>query len=195
MGLSSNLQLFGSTTSPYVRRIRLFLADRPYEFVNLDIFSTEGRAQLSANNPAKKVPFLIDGQQTIFDSGVIYRYLRQKYDQPSLSWAEENIITMIDAANDSLVSLLLCQRSGFDTRQDKLFFNLQYDRLETIFATLNDEVANGMFRQWQYPAMCLFCLLDWTEFRQLYDLGAFTSLIAFLVNAKRRAMVAATDPR
>lgn len=37
------MQLFGSTTSPFVRRLRLYLNDRQYEFINLDIFSNEGR--------------------------------------------------------------------------------------------------------------------------------------------------------
>ncbi|MEZ6840978.1 glutathione S-transferase N-terminal domain-containing protein [Acinetobacter baumannii] len=30
---------------------------------------------LVQHNPARKVPVLVDGEQVIFDSGVIYRYL------------------------------------------------------------------------------------------------------------------------
>ena len=32
------MKLYGSTTSPYVRRIRLFLSGKDYEFINMDIF-------------------------------------------------------------------------------------------------------------------------------------------------------------
>ena len=42
------MKLYGSTTSPYVRRIRLWLNDTDYEFVNMDIFAGPGRALLKA---------------------------------------------------------------------------------------------------------------------------------------------------
>ncbi len=44
------MKLIGSTTSPYVRRIRLLLNDEPYEFINLDIYG-EGRDELRRTNP------------------------------------------------------------------------------------------------------------------------------------------------
>ena len=46
------MKLIGSTTSPYVRRIRLLLDDSDYEFVNLDIYG-QGRDELRRNNPAQ----------------------------------------------------------------------------------------------------------------------------------------------
>jgi len=49
------MQLIGSTTSPYVRRIRLLLDDQPYEFINLNIYG-EGRDELRRTNPTLKIP-------------------------------------------------------------------------------------------------------------------------------------------
>ena len=71
------MKLIGSTTSPYVRRIRLLLSDEPYEFINLDIYG-EGRDELRRTNPTLKIPVLIDGDQELYDSRVIARYLGQK---------------------------------------------------------------------------------------------------------------------
>jgi len=196
------MKLYGSTTSPFVRRIRLYLAlnkANDHEFVNLDIFSEQGRAQLVKDNPTLKVPYLIDNGQHILDSRVIYRYLVQKFSQPTLSWDEENLLTLIDAANDSFVTLFLLKRSGLDNQQDLLFFNLQNERVATLVTLLNNAVKKGDFKEWNYPSICLYCLLDWANLRELYPFENYSALVEFVKGIKAKAELAAvlaeTDPR
>ncbi len=189
------MRLLGSTTSPFVRRIRLYLANKEFEFVNLDIFGDEDRKQLTENNPAQKIPALIDDDLCIYDSRVIYRYLTQKYQEKPLSWQQENLLTLIDAISDSLVSLLILQRSAVDTSQDSLFFNLQHERAEQVFKSLNDEVAKGHFTRWEYPSICLYCLLDWAEFRGLANWQVYPHLVSFFNQFNRKPAVQSTDPR
>ncbi|PHR83949.1 MAG: glutathione S-transferase [Colwellia sp.] len=193
------MQLLGSTTSPFVRRLRLYFVQlkvTDFEFVNLDIFAnSDDRQLLTDNNPAQKVPALIDNDQCIYDSRVIFRYLSQKYQQPSLTWSQENLLTLIDAANDSLISLFLLKRSGLDTSEDRLFFNLQHERVEKIFSVLAQAVNDGEFKQWHYPAICLYCLLDWVAFRQLYDFNSLIDLAEFHQTNTNNAEVKKTDPR
>ena len=119
------MKLYGSQTSPYVRRIRLLLANQSYQFVNMHIFAEEDRQTLLALNPTLKIPMLEQEGKIIFDSGVIYRFLAAQFQLAALSWYQENQLTVINAVSDSLVSLFLCQRSGLDTNEDRLFFNLQ----------------------------------------------------------------------
>ena len=123
------VKLYGSTTSPYVRRIRILLANIEHDFINMQIFSGEDRAQLTAKNPILKVPMLEDGEDIIFDSRVIFRYLSEKYSLPALTWREENLMSVIDAINDSLVQLFLLKRSDIESSDDKLFFKLQNERI------------------------------------------------------------------
>ena len=81
------MKLIGSTTSPFVRRLRLYftlLNVSDFDFVNLDIFSSQDRQLLTENNPAQKVPALIDDEQCIYDSRVIFRYLSEKYQEAPL---------------------------------------------------------------------------------------------------------------
>lgn len=189
------MKLLGSTTSPFVRRLRIYLEGKPYQFVNLDIFAEQDRKILTENNPALKVPALIDDERCIYDSRVIYRYLSQKYQQQALTWEQENLLTLIDSVNDSLVATLLLQRSNIDTMQEGLFFNLQRERVETVFSVLNDEVANGAFNDWHYPAICLWCLLDWTEFRSLAKWQHLPHLERFYQQNASRTILAETDPR
>jgi len=200
------MQLYGSTTSPYVRRIRLYLAllakqssisDESYQFVNLDIFSDQGREKLTKDNPTLKVPYLIDGEQSVFDSRVIYRYLAEKFSQPKLSWQDENLLTLMDAANDSFVSLFLTKRSGLDNKQDCLFFNLQNERVSIIVSQLNDALLKGDFNTWDYPSICLFSLLDWANLRELYPFSEFPALLEWVNEYKLKTNldIAETDPR
>ena len=189
------MKLLGSTTSPFARRLRIYLADKEHEFINLDIFANKDRELLTKNNPAQKVPALIDGEQCIYDSRVIFRYLTCKYQEAPLNWSQENLLTLIDAVNDSLVSILLLQRSNVDTEQDSLFFNLQRERIEQVFTVLNEEVKKGCFSDWQYPAICLFCLLDWVEFRSLAKWQHFAQLKEFHQKNNSLAIVERTSPR
>ena len=189
------MKLFGSVSSPFVRRLRLLLIDQPHEFISLNIFETAGRDTLIKLNPTRKVPMLQDGELVIFDSGVIFRYLCQKLQLPVLSWADENRLTMINAVNDSLVEILLCQRSGFDTQSDKLFFNLQHERVSGTLQVLEQQAAAGQFLAWDYLAISLYCLLDSAQFRNLVDFQPYPALQHFVQQHKERAGIAQTDPR
>ncbi|MBU1621421.1 MAG: glutathione S-transferase family protein [Gammaproteobacteria bacterium] len=189
------MQLLGSVASPFVRRLRLVLAGQPYQFIALNIFESEGRSVLVKHNPARKVPVLVDAEQTIFDSGVIYRYLAQKLNFKPLSWEQENNLTTINACTDSLVELLLCTRSGFDVNEDKLFFNLQHERIQATLEALEQQIKAGQFGQWDYAAISLYTLIDWILFRDLVDLKPFPVLLQFRSEHLTQPMVAETDPR
>lgn len=188
------MKLIGSTTSPYVRRTRLLLGSSDYEFVNLDIYG-EGRDELRRNNPALKIPMLIDGGQEVYDSRVIARYISEKQGLAPLSWDQENQLTLIDAANDSAVILLLASRSGIDTSENLMFFNLQRERIMMTLRTLAAMVDEGQFSQWNYPAICLYSLVDWVDFRDLVDFTGVESLLSFRDHYRDDELVGTTDPR
>ena len=193
------LKLYGSTTSPYVRRLRIWLANTEHEFVNLQIFVEQDRHVLATKNPTMKIPMLEDGTdetaQIIFDSRIIYRYLTDKFDDPLLSWEQENQLTMIDSANDSLVQMFILSNSDIQADEDKLFFKLQKERVNAVLVQLNVMVASHQFVSWNYPAVCLYCLVDWIEFRNLHNMQGLTDLLAFHDDNVQRIEVTATDPR
>lgn len=190
------MKLMGSTTSPFVRRIRLWLDQTPYDFLNLDIFSETGREVLRSSNPTRKIPMLIDDAQSVFDSRIIHRYLNQKLNrEPPLSWDRENLLTLIDAANDSYVELLLTGRSGVDVSADTLFFNLQRERIQSTLEALEQAAQDGQFSDWDFASICLYCLLDWCQFRKLESFEAFPALQQFKAAQANRPIVIATDPR
>ena len=70
------MKLIGSAASPYVRKVRVVLAEKrlDYQFVIEDVWAAD--TIISTSNPLGKVPCLImDGSEAMFDSRVIVEYL------------------------------------------------------------------------------------------------------------------------
>ncbi len=70
------MKLIGSTTSPYVRKVRIVMAEKKldYQFVIEDVWSAD--THISASNPLGKVPCLVmEGGEALFDSRVIVEYV------------------------------------------------------------------------------------------------------------------------
>ncbi len=70
------MKLIGSLTSPYVRKVRIVMAEKKldYEFVSEDVWSAT--TTIGQSNPLGKVPCLVmEGAEALFDSRVIVEYL------------------------------------------------------------------------------------------------------------------------
>lgn len=189
------MKLVGSHPSPYVRRLRLWLEGHHYEFLPLDIYSEAGRAELETYTPAMKVPMLVDEEHSVYDSRIIHRYLNQKLKKESLSWEDENLMSLIDSLQESFIILLMSKRSGIDTSDDRLILNLQKERIARTMPVLEQATKDGDFSEWRYPAICLFTLLDWIQFRELFDLNDYPALASFHSAQLDKAIIQETDPR
>ena len=72
----SSMRLIGAVTSPYVRKVRVVMAEKKldYRFVPENVWAEDTR--IAAANPLGKVPCLVmDGQDAVFDSRVIVEHL------------------------------------------------------------------------------------------------------------------------
>lgn len=70
------MKLIGAVTSPYVRKVRVVMAEKKldYQFVPEDVWSAD--TTIATSNPLGKVPCLImEGGEAVFDSRVIVEYL------------------------------------------------------------------------------------------------------------------------
>jgi glutathione S-transferase len=70
------MKLIGSITSPYVRKVRIVMAEKKldYSFVTEDVWASNTSIQKS--NPLGKVPCLVmEGGEALFDSRVIVEYV------------------------------------------------------------------------------------------------------------------------
>ena len=70
------MKLIGSATSPYVRKVRIVMAEKKldYQMVLEDVWAAN--TTITASNPLGKVPCLVmEGGEALFDSRVIVEYL------------------------------------------------------------------------------------------------------------------------
>jgi glutathione S-transferase len=70
------MKLIGATASPYVRKVRIVMAEKrlDYEFVLEDVWAAD--TSIAQSNPLGKVPCLVmEGGEALFDSRVIVEYL------------------------------------------------------------------------------------------------------------------------
>lgn len=69
------MKLIGSLTSPYVRKVRIVMAEKrlDYQFENEDVWNSD---RILDSNPLGKVPCLVmEGGEAVFDSRVIVEYV------------------------------------------------------------------------------------------------------------------------
>ena len=70
------MKIIGSATSPYVRKVRIVMAEKKldYQLAIEDVWALD--TNITASNPLGKVPCLVmEGGEAVFDSRVIVEYL------------------------------------------------------------------------------------------------------------------------
>ena len=70
------MKLIGSLTSPFVRKVRVVMAEKKldYQFVDDNVWAAD--TAIGESNPLGKVPCLVmEGAEAMFDSRVIVEYL------------------------------------------------------------------------------------------------------------------------
>ena len=192
------VKLYGTTTSPFVRRVRIVAAEVgiPLELVNTA--ADAGQAALRAVSPIAKVPVAVLGGRTLFDSRVIIDYLTTvngwgERTPPRDRWREANLVNAIDGALESAIQVFYLRRDGVPV--DGLAFAArQRERIAAIFAWLATQLAvpttfdTGL----GLAEISLACTLDWMDFRETYPTGdAFAALRA---GWGERASLAASRP-
>jgi glutathione S-transferase len=78
------LKVWGASASPFVRKVRVFLAEKnvPYEREDLVPFNVS--PEYKKISPLGKIPALEDGGKPLADSSVICAYLERKHPEPAL---------------------------------------------------------------------------------------------------------------
>lgn len=191
------MKLYGTTTSPFVRRVRVVASEcgEPIEIVNTA--SDDGQAQLREVSPIRKVPVaVVDGGRVIYDSRAIIDWITTTRGwgtiaQPRDKWHELNLVNAIDAALESVISLFYLRRDGVSI-DGTPFATRQLDRADAIFAWVAPQLRIDTFG---LPELSACAALDWMEFRQVYDVKRATSVATLLPRvraawAERPSMVA-----
>lgn len=196
------MRLYGSTTSPYVRRVRAVALELGLSFEWVDTSTEAGQAALRAKNPVWKVPTVELGEQVIFDSRVITEHLLRRHGPgPLAPLAEDdpstrNVMTAIDGAVDALINVLYLQRDGVGKGQSSYVVK-QHERAAAALGWVDgqvDDVWLGRAKAFGLPELALVTALEWMRFRDMYAVERHPALVRCIEHHGARESLVATRP-
>jgi glutathione S-transferase len=187
------MKLYGTTTSPFVRRVRIVAAEVGEPIDRVDTATDAGMAELRGISPIRKVPVAIVDGRTLFDSRAIIDWLvaTRGYGgvvPPRDRWREQNVVNAIDAALDSVIQLFYLRRDKVEVTGTP-FDVRQRERAQAILAWVSKELGDE--RAFGLAEISLVCALDWMDFRAAFPSEGFTAIRAAW---KDRPSLVATRP-
>lgn len=164
-------RLFGSPTSPFVRKVRVLLHEAGLSenvcFERVDPRDTA--TELRAHNPLGKVPTFICEEGSLFDSGVICEWIcdRNREARRLLPEARRWRILTTQALGDGLLDAgLLVRQEVLRERSARsaTWIAQQTDRMSAAIARLDEDSAwrDGDIDLGQ---IAVACALGWVDFR------------------------------
>lgn len=168
------MKLIGSRTSPYVRKVRVFLAEKrcEYEFAEENVWSPT--TQVGHVNPLGKVPVLVlDDGTSLYDSSVITEYL-DTLAAPALIASgglpralARRAESLADGICDAAVSIVL-ERKRDPLRQDAASLDRARAKVDAGIASFAGQIEGREWLDGAGPGLADIaagCALFYVEFR------------------------------
>jgi glutathione S-transferase len=165
------MKLIGSKTSPYVRKVRVILAEKSVdlEFIEENVWSPD--TKVTAFNPLTKVPTLIlDDGEPLYDSHVIAEYLDTL---PGATFLPKDararaLVRRDEALGDGIADAgILCrlERQRDPARQDPAWIARQMGKVEAGIRAVSRVAASRKGAPMTLGDIACACALLWVGFR------------------------------
>ena len=199
------MKLVGSQTSPYVRKVRVMLAEKKLacEFSEDNVWSAA--TTVTSINPLTKVPvMLLDDGTALYDSTVITDYL-DTIGSPSFIPSGGLARALVkrneslgDGITDAGITMFL-ERKRTPDLQDPTWLARQRGKIESGVAALSKELGDKQYLQGDTVTLgdiCCACALFWIEFRlpEIAWRSQYPNLQAWAARLEARPSFAATKP-
>jgi glutathione S-transferase len=173
-----HMKLIGSLTSPYVRKVRVVLAEKKleFQFVEEDVWSKD--STIGSANPLGKVPCLImEGGEAMFDSRVITEYLDTMSPVGKLiptSGRERAEVKTWEALADGLLDAAIAARleatwtGRTDAQRSSAWIDRQMDKIHASLAAMERGLGDKPFCSGVYLSLsdvAVGCALGYLDFR------------------------------
>lgn len=184
--------LYGSYTSPFVRhcRIALINANIDFDFVDTDY------AASAESSPAKRVPFLQDGELTLSDSSSILLHIKQKSGEAGFTDVVDfELYTLTNTAMDSEVNQFILGNAGI-TSENNDYMLRQKERVSACLEQMNTIMSSSTITEHKYSdgQLRLACFLAWAIFRERFSIENHTALIDFMAQINTWDLFESTSP-
>lgn len=196
------IELFGTVTSPYVRRVRIVLDELGLTHELVNTADAPGQIRLRQVNPVWKVPTLKIDDRVLLDSAVILRYLLHRFGTGELrpcaptDWEQVEQLTVIDGALDALINVFYLGKEGV-TPDRAPYLQKQRDRASSALSWLEERVKGPWLSEQEQlglPEIGLVTALGWMNFREAYPVERHPKLVAFMQEHAARPSIASTAP-
>ena len=208
------LKLFGHDASPFVRRVRVLLAELRIPFERDAHGWQDPAPEFVAASPIQRVPMLDLGPgapvRHVFESRVIAQLLyglphpapggdppfQDALLYPSLELLDQNVLSITDAAQDSLVNVFLLEGDGIRAEQSS-YLQRQVTRARSCLDSLEQtyrgkrSLSPGRLA---YVDVAVMSLLGWIRFRKRLDLAPWPGLLALEAAHAERPSLVSTRP-
>jgi glutathione S-transferase len=194
--------LYGTSTSPFVRRVRIVAAELGLACELVDAASEQGQARLRERTPIWKMPAAeIDGA-LVLDSHVITELLLSRDKGRVLAplllndLSGRNLISVIDGALDALLNSFYLAKDGVSSEQSP-YLQKQRGRAESALRWLDGQTHGSWLtsnQQLGLPEIALGSALSWMRFRDVYPIERHASLMQVLEALEQRPSFASTRP-
>ena len=201
------MKLIASLTSPFARKVRIFLAEKnlPYQIV-VDV-PWDDNTQVPSFNPLGKVPVLVinEEQHTLFDSRVIVEYLERLVPSPSLiPEAAEAFIrvkrqeALADGIADAAAAIFI-ERKRPAELQSAEWMSRQQQKIDLGLKAMADVLADrdyfvgDQFTLADISAVCCLGYLD-LRFPQITWRKQYPNLDVFMQRLSDRSSIQLTVP-
>lgn len=199
----ATLELLGTNTSPYVRRVRIVAHELGIDVRLVDTFAPEGDAALRAASPIWKVPVarLPGDEAVVLDSHAIIDVLLHRLGPGPFSpiaiddVAARNVLAVADGALDSLINAFYLRRDGVEPSAAR-YLDKQVARAHSALAWLEARAGAGpdVTGPLSLTDVAIATALDWMRFRATASLDALPRLAVLLDRCNARPSFATTRP-
>ena len=197
------MKLVGSRTSPYVRKVRVLLAERAIAHDFLEESAWTADTTVPRYNPLNKVPALqLDDGSSLYDSRVICEWLdaisgNVFLPTEALARARAKTLEALgDGIADAGITAFL-EKKRDASRQDAAWIARQMDKVHAGVAAVAKALGEGPYLGGQHMGMgdlACGCALFWVEFRMPQVDWRHGHLKAWAEALESRATFAATRP-
>ena len=171
------MKLIGAVTSPYVRKVRIVMAEKKldYQFVLEDVWNSDA---IVASNPLGKVPCLImEGGEAVFDSRVIVEYVDALSPVGKLipgSGRERAEVRTWEALADGLMDAALLARleatwaGRSDAERSQAWIDRQLGKIDAALAAMTKGLGDKPFCAGIHLTLAdiaVGCALGYLDFR------------------------------
>jgi glutathione S-transferase len=197
------MKLYGSLTSPYVRKVRICLIEMGLDYDFIVESPTDPNSNVAHLNPLGKVPLLQrDDGEVLFDSPIIVEYLDNMLGEPLLPvaperWRVQRWHALADGILDAVVTRLLETRRSAE-KQDATLIQRQEGKVAAALRFADEKYGGAQYLeagQFGIADIAFAVALEYIDFRYSHDWrSSYPRLAEWLSEIRHRESFSETAP-